>query len=233
MRPAENPFYDFVGIKRTLSYSVVLAVHIGKLILLDPIGFSHEYGYNCLPAVEITFQNNLQTIIEMIYDVITQDSRILFPIGFFVLFFTIGILCLRKGLDASLLFFVGFSWIFTLFPISGVVKVGTFIADRILVPSTVTFAIFGGVLLTNWSFQSWNLKQNKSSPQLYLKYFIICILLVHMGWKVTKRGNDWMTSFHLLDSSLKNCPNSAKSNLEMSKVYSGMYPSLLDMKKSL
>merc|ERR1719491_1725446 len=42
-----------------------------------------------------------------------------------------------------------------------------------------------------------------------------------------------MSSFTLIKSSLRNCPNSAKSNLEMSKIYSGMYWEMTDFPKSL
>ena len=42
-----------------------------------------------------------------------------------------------------------------------------------------------------------------------------------------------MDSKALLESSLKTCPRSAKSNLEISKIYSGIYPEALDLKKAL
>ena len=221
IRPAENPFYEFTGTKRILSYSLVFTVHIGKVFLIDPIGFAHEYGFNCLPAVDNAM----------------EDMRLIFPIIMCYIFVSIAMSCLRNGLETSLLFLVGLSWVFTLFPISGVMKVGTFIADRIIVPSTVTFAIFGGVLITKWLYGEkngpGNTKGSNSRFMLAIKYGVIAALLTFMGFKVTTRGNDWMNSVSLIESSLKNCPNSAKSNLEMSKVHSGMYHNMFDLDKSL
>lgn len=43
---------------------------------------------------------------------------------------------------------VALAWLLTLFPVSGAIKVGTSIADRIVVPTTFAFAMFGGRLLT-------------------------------------------------------------------------------------
>lgn len=138
IRPAENPFYRFTGLQRTLSYSLVLAVHVGKLFLLDPLGFAHEYGYACLPAVDVV-------------DGAVADLRLLAPLLLGVtLVVTILYTTTRRGLESTLMLTVALSWVATLFPISGVVKVGTFIADRILVPSTVAFAVFGAIFLTNW-----------------------------------------------------------------------------------
>ena len=54
-----------------------------------------------------------------------------------------------------------------------------------------------------------------------------------MGRKVVKRGYEWMDSFTLLQSSLEHCPNSAKSNLEMSKVHTGLYKEKFDLGVSL
>jgi len=42
-----------------------------------------------------------------------------------------------------------------------------------------------------------------------------------------------MDSKTLLESSLRTCPRSAKSNVELSKIYSGLYPAELDLKKAL
>eukprot|EP00978_Attheya_sp_CCMP212_P016314 scaffold42634_cov33-Attheya_sp.AAC.1 len=53
-----------------------------------------------------------------------------------------------------------------------------------------------------------------------------------MGHKVHVRSSEWMTSYALLESSLKTCPRSAKSNLEFSKIFSGLYPDQLDLKRA-
>jgi hypothetical protein len=39
-----------------------------------------------------------------------------------------------------------------------------------------------------------------------------------------RRSEKWMSSYELLKSSLITCPHSAKSNLELSKCYSGLFP---------
>jgi len=218
IRPAENPYYEFTGTKRILSYSLVLAVHIGKLFLADPIGFSHEYGFNCLPPVEDGL----------------EDLRLVFPTVLFSVIILVSLSCLKKGLESSLLLAVGLSWVFTLLPISGVIKVGTFIADRIIVASTVTYAIFGGVFLTKWLHLKQQKDKTSATPNIFkIKIGSISCILILLGARVANRGFEWMDSLSLIQSSLKNCPNSAKSNLEMSKIYSGMYQEMFDMEKSL
>ena len=46
------------------------------------------------------------------------------------------------------------------------------------------------------------------------------------------RVTEWMNNEGLLSSSLRACPESAKSNLEISKIYSGLYPDKVDMERA-
>ncbi len=71
IRPAENPFFDLKGKVRVMSYAYVLSVHVIKSLglgLVDLVGFSHEYGFDC---------------VEKISD--WRDGRLMFPIALFCL----------------------------------------------------------------------------------------------------------------------------------------------------
>ena len=45
-----------------------------------------------------------------------------------------------------------------------------------------------------------------------------------MWRRVYRRSQEWMDSLPLLESSLRTCPRFAKGHLEISKIYSGLYP---------
>ena len=194
------------------NYSYVVALHISKSWGLDWVGFSHEYGRDCIPVLEKW-----------------SDVRLLIPLAMLLtsILVTLFVL-LRKNPQQILGLLVHFSWMATLFPISGVVKVGTFVADRIVVASTVSTSILIGTWLSQWL-----LAKKTSKIYLYLKILVITILLATMWFRVHVRTLQWMDSLPLLQSSLRTCPNSAKSHLEMSKVHSGLYPDLLDLPQSL
>jgi hypothetical protein len=226
IRPAESPYYEFTGIHRIRNYLYVVTIHLGKQwgsILPkqfggDPIGFSHEYGYDCVPEIKQW-----------------DDVRLVFGVGFHIFFAILLSLVLviynpRKffGLVA-----IHWSWTLgTLFPIFGIVKVGTFISDRIVVPSTVVVSIWMGKLVytyaTDWIW-------NKRLPFVYFRplqfvfilwWTIISYLTVH------NRSLDWMDSISLMKSSLVTCPRFAKVHMEVSKIYSGLYPTMFDLKTS-
>jgi hypothetical protein len=227
IRPAENPFFAFEGVmKRFKNYLYVLTVHLGKqwgLVLPkhfggDPIGFSHEYGFNCIPEIQDWY-----------------DQRLLFGVGFHVLLgVTISILLISYsprrffGLVA-----IHWSWtLITLFPICGIVKVGTFVADRIVVPATVVASIWIGKIVhsyaTNWLWKN-------DSPFRFFRPLQLIFVLWWIGTScvtVQNRALEWMDSISLMNSALVTCPRFAKVHMEVSKIYSGLYPSLFDLKKS-
>jgi hypothetical protein len=63
----------------------------------------------------------------------------------------------------KILLLVFFAWMATLFPIAGILKIGTFMADRIVVPSTVG-TIFGGRLLALWIDGQNDNENNPTTP---------------------------------------------------------------------
>mmetsp|Transcript_246 Transcript_246/g.371 ORF Transcript_246/g.371 Transcript_246/m.371 type:complete len:675 (+) Transcript_246:235-2259(+) len=276
IRLAENPFYSMAGWQRVRNYLYVLSIHIAKSNNLDFIGFSHEYGFNCIP--ELTSWT---------------DTRLLIPLGMFIVLLLITIYMManvwkslrqnstsastdddtnkvalqnleEEGLAPALLWLVHLSWLATLFPISGVVKVGTFVADRIVVASTVSFSIFIGRFVSGWILTTTTTtattndvddhdtadegnKQGKNEQQPPkqvktrtttttrmhpVKTMIVMGALGIMWYRVHHRTLEWMDSLPLLQSSLKTCPESAKSNLEISKIYSGLYPEMLNLTKA-
>lgn len=115
----------------------------------------------------------------------------------------------------------------TLFPISGLVKVGTFISDRIVVASSVSVCLWIGAALHFWMNRGIHKLPAKPLQCVLVGWtFVVCYLKVHT------RTLQWMDSISLLESSLKTCPNFAKAHMEMSKVHSGLFPHLHDLKKS-
>ena len=145
-----------------------------------------------------------------------------------------------------LLWLFHLSWLVTLFPIMGIVKVGTFVADRIVVTSSVSVCILLAHFLASWlttttpatalkSSRKKRKRQHRHSSSTSFPFLSIlpynkwrCVLVVvviALGWRrIHLRTWDWMDSYPLLTSSLKTCPRSAKSHLEISKIYSGLYP---------
>ena len=227
IRPAENPFYALTGKTRLLTYALLLAIHAGKAVLIDPIGFSHEYGFECIRNV-----------------VDVSDARLLAPFAIYVGIGLVTLLCSRSGAEATIMWTVALAWLLTLFPVSGAIKVGTSIADRIVVPTTFAFAIFTGRILTALLTDVSNPKQKKekcptsttsgvTKTRVLGKIALVSLLLGSMYKRLHRRTLEWMDSLSLLESSLKSCPRSAKSNLEISKIYSGLYKEKFDLSKAM
>ncbi len=223
IRPAENPFYLLKGYTRVLSYSLVLAIHVAKSFYLDFLGFSHEYGFNCVPQVSSLKDPRLILPLAVVFGIVTISVKVLMRVR-----------RQRKtskhyrNIDPLLDLLVAYAWMATLFPISGFIKVGTFIADRIVVASTVVVAIFGGRVLTNWALHKSTTpsgeSEPKTNPNLIYKLISLLCLFIALSKRCMRRSEHWMSSYELLKSSLETCPKSAKSNLELSKCYSGLFP---------
>eukprot|EP00566_Odontella_aurita_P008001 CAMPEP_0113558774 /NCGR_PEP_ID=MMETSP0015_2-20120614/18533_1 /TAXON_ID=2838 /ORGANISM="Odontella" /LENGTH=660 /DNA_ID=CAMNT_0000460347 /DNA_START=112 /DNA_END=2090 /DNA_ORIENTATION=- /assembly_acc=CAM_ASM_000160 len=236
IRPAENPYYSLVGLERIATYSLVLSSHVGKAFLIDPVGFSHEYGFDCVRKVTAPFVPWVGPLVE------GGDPRLWIPIGLLLLVVVVTVECTLAGPAAVVMWGVMLSWLATLFPVSGFVKVGTSIADRIAVPSTLAVAVFGGRGLA-WFLTDFGTKRISSSKDLKkgldrriiyaVKSAPVILLYLHFWVKVDKRASEWMDSAPLLESSLESCPRSAKSNLEISKIYSGLYPEKFDLGRAL
>eukprot|EP00568_Trieres_chinensis_P018350 CAMPEP_0183326098 /NCGR_PEP_ID=MMETSP0160_2-20130417/81354_1 /TAXON_ID=2839 ORGANISM="Odontella Sinensis, Strain Grunow 1884" /NCGR_SAMPLE_ID=MMETSP0160_2 /ASSEMBLY_ACC=CAM_ASM_000250 /LENGTH=394 /DNA_ID=CAMNT_0025494015 /DNA_START=527 /DNA_END=1711 /DNA_ORIENTATION=+ len=233
IRPAENPYYALTGIERALTYTLVLSSHIGKAFLVDPVGFSHEYGFDCVRKV-VSFAP-------------LDDMRLFIPIGLVMGSVVITCECIMAGLQVFTNWLLMLAWLATLFPVSGFIKVGTSIADRISVPSTFAVSLVGGRALAGFILEfgsgltgpSSSVGSDRKSSWIsirawtVLKTVVVLLGLSSMWIKVDRRASEWMDSVTLLESSLSSCPRSAKSNLEISKIYSGLYPEKHDLKKAL
>jgi hypothetical protein len=219
IRPAENPFFTLQGWTRVYSYGMVVGVHLYKQWDWDYVGFSHEYGRACLDPVE------------QAYDVRLLPAALMFAVlalvGMVLLLQQIRRRSLSKGL---ILYVVTLSWTVTLFPISGIVKVGTFIADRIVVASTVPVAIVHAYAMTSWL--QWGAARGDagsrrrcliSTERNVRKFGVLSLLLVLSWQRIDTRARQWMNSITLMESSLRSCPRFAKGHLETSKIYSGLY----------
>ena len=245
IRAAENPFYEKLDewtlSKRIINYSYILSLHIMKSFGVDLVGFSHEYGYNCIP--EIISGRDYRLILPMLLIFLVEIALVCAWYGWKIPRRS----CTISKPDAReheqrvqriLLTLVFFSWMATLFPISGILKVGTFVADRIAVASS-----FGTCIFVGRFFAVWIIGGNKSSantnfgmkrlyrPLKHMVLFYVCVFV--LAKRTHNRAAEWMDSVPLFESSLKTCPRSIKSNLEMSKLYSGLIPHMLDLDKAL
>jgi len=198
IRKAENAFFDFEGLERFLSFSWVTAIHIGKAFSFDPIGLSHEYGFDCVRKLSDF-----------------NDIRLIYPSSVALTFVIIGLASLYNGVSSSVDFTVFLSWVATLFPICGILKVGTFISDRLAFAASFAFCVYGSHAIIHTS---------RLFSRLKLFTPLIILYCIHLAKKVCLRTDEWTANLKLMESSLKTCPRSAKSNLEMSKIYSGLYP---------
>jgi len=210
IRPAENPFYHFVGEHRVRNYLYVLAIHLAKSWGMDPIGFSHEYGFECIPAVEDWSDPRLSLVVFIgAVMILSLVMAFVFP----------GTLLGPVAIQ--------WAWSLTLFPITGLVRVGTFISDRIVVASTVSVSFWVGFGL--WY---WLIKGRTLMPAAPLQSICIVWLLSVSYVKVHNRSLQWMDSLSLLESSLQTCPRFAKVHMETSKIYSGLYPEKFNLLKA-
>uniref|UniRef100_A0A8J9X2F0 Transmembrane protein n=1 Tax=Phaeodactylum tricornutum TaxID=2850 RepID=A0A8J9X2F0_PHATR len=209
IRPAENPFFALQGWHRVRNYLYIVAVHVAKAWDLDVLGFSHEYGYNCVPEI------NEWT-----------DRRLLLPLTIAVLYLATAVFFLVQHARRRqvwsipfLLFVVHVSWMVTLFPVAGIVKVGTFVADRIVVASSVSTSIVLAYVATRW------MTAPRSRTAVTRRVTLLALTVgVFQTHRVYVRTTQWMDSYPLLTSSLVTCPRFAKGHLELSKIYSGLYP---------
>jgi hypothetical protein len=226
IRPAENPFYHFEGIHRVRNYLYVIAVHLHKsiwMIVPPPIRFSHEYGYDCISQIHGW-----------------DDPRMVSVYCFgcvLVASLVVAIACLfknhttnnQKRLAGQLFGWIAiqWSWMLTLFPITGLVKVGTFVSDRIVVASTVSMSWILGVVFYNYLTRWFHKLPFKPLQVMLLSWYIVTSTST-----IYTRTLDWMDSISLLNSSLVTCPRFAKAHMEVSKIHSGLYPSLFNLTKS-
>eukprot|EP00986_Skeletonema_menzelii_P006418 scaffold2429_cov149-Skeletonema_menzelii.AAC.10 len=265
IRPAENPFYNKIDNgewtyqHRIINYSYVLSLHIMKSFGVEIIGFSHEYGFDCIPEIKLPIlQQTSSTSWAM-------DLRLLLPLSLVVFFVGLVVWAWygwngrhhvkdasesKKQLAAQqhdrvqrlLLLLTFFAWLATLFPIAGFLKVGTFVADRLVVASTFGTCIFAGrliaLLLTIDDGDDSSDDEHRPTlairPKTIIKHTILLYLLTnHLAKQTHNRSSEWMDEFSLMTSSLKSCPRSIKSNLEASKLYSGLVPQMFDLDKAL
>lgn len=234
IRPAENPFYDNVEkgewtlARRAMNYSYILSLHIMKSFGVEIVGFSHEYGFECIP--EILTMKDFRLALPLV---------LMFVFGGMVAWSLHGWKKREERVQRIILILVFFSWMATLFPISGILKVGTFVADRIAVASSFGTSIFGGRCLAVWITGDQEPAEEDTvgrANRLKRRYnaLLLSTLIVHSLAKHThRRAAQWMDSVPLYESSLAACPRSIKSNLEMSKLYSGLIPHMSDLEKAL
>ena len=173
------------------------------------VGMSHEYGYNCIPA----FTN--------------VDPRWWRLVGTVVLLHVLVV----SGRTRSRSFWLYLVWsLASWIPVSGILKVGTFVSDRIVVAATVPVCMLVAVWMTEWWF--CRVPRNTTGKPRWYRVGLSLGWLFLLYTRVHERSLQWMDSVPLLLSSLKACPNFAKAHMEVSKVYSGLYPELLNMRKA-
>lgn len=223
---------------------------------VEMIGYSHEYGFDCIPEIRLPIIQQTSS------SSWSMDVRVLLPIALLVLFVGLtfwswnGGRQLQKDMPKSkkqqqdddriqrmLLLLTFFAWLATLFPIAGFLKVGTFVADRLVVASTFGTCIFAGRIIALWLTSDDNNNDNTCNehrpslairPKTVIKHTILLYLCTnHLAKQTHQRTSEWMDAYSLMTSSLKTCPRSIKTNLETSKLYSGLVPHMLDLDKAL
>jgi hypothetical protein len=222
IRPAENPFYHFRGMHRVRNYLYVIALHLHKswwMVVPNPLGFSHEYGYDCIPQI-VSWRDE-----RMMVSVYGMGALLILS-----LVVAIGLLFTKRIPYAGSIFgmiAIHWAWMLTLFPITGIVKVGTFVSDRIVVASTVSVSWILGILLHTY-LTKWFAKLPFKPLQAMVLgwFFMTSYVMVH------NRTLNWMDSVSLLTSSLETCPRFAKVHMEISKIHSGLYSQLFNLTKS-
>ncbi|KAL3771646.1 hypothetical protein ACHAW5_007348 [Stephanodiscus triporus] len=276
IRPAENPFYDNVSkrrwtaIVRIVNYSYVIGLHVMKAFGVEVVGYSHEYGYDCIPEIRVGRPFDVRMALPasiVVVLLLATASALSWRVG--------GGRAGRTGRVLPCLAFL--SWMATLFPIAGILKVGTFVSDRIVVPSTFgtcilagrAFAVclaggrdgdvndetmeeedpsddddsedkVGGHFGTNRVSSRRRRSATATSTTTTTKkitclaiFFLYVLCVCNLAGRTHRRASEWMDSMTLLESSLRACPRSIKSNLEMSKIYSGLVPHMLDLERAL
>lgn len=267
IRPAENPFYNKVDSgewtiqHRIINYSYILSLHIMKSFGVEMIGYSHEYGFDCIPEIRLPIVQQTSS------SSWSMDVRVLLPIALLIFFVGLTFWSWNGGrqqlqkdnmskskkqqqddddddrIQRILLLLTFFAWLATLFPIAGFLKVGTFVADRLVVASTFGTCIFAGRAIASWLTPDDNNDNNTSNehrpslaimPKTVIKHTILLYLCTnHLAKQTHQRTSEWMDAYSLMTSSLKTCPRSIKTNLETSKLYSGLVPHMLDLDKAL
>jgi hypothetical protein len=211
IRPAENPFYHFEGEHRIRNYLYTLSIHIAKSWGMDPMGFAHEYGFDCIPELEDW-----------------RDPRLALPCAIAVALLLSLVLAFRYPRTFLGPVAIHWAWLLTLFPVSGFVKVGTFVSDRIVVSSTVSVSLWVGLALHNWLTRWMYIL-----PARPLQAVLVGWMLAVSYLKIHNRSLQWMDSISLMESALETCNHRfAKALMETSKIYSGLFPDLLDLQKS-
>lgn len=208
---AEAPFHELQGMQRILSFSYIGAIHFGKSFGIDLVGFAHEYSYVCIDPIRSL-----------------SDFRLLAPLLILAMVACLHVEMMeRRSVRFALLILTALAWMATLFPILGFLNVGTFVADRLIVPSTVVVSCFGGHAI---AVQIVNSKVNRQVKILLTAWF----LFGFWAPRVWQRTRDWTEHSLLFERTRKTCPNSAKNLLQLSKVHSGSAGAQhIDLAKSL
>ena len=179
------------------------------------LGVAHEYGYDSVPELPIDRFDRMQMVIIVVL----------------VAFIFTSYYSCRRGPSSILKATMVMCWMLTLFPISGVLVTGTFIAERLIYPSTVGVAILGGQVLTNI------LLPNSKTSNFDIHQFIFRSSLLILGFgilynTVTNRISDWCDNERLNFTTLDRFPNNAKANESVVGYYVNN-PSTRDVGKAI
>ena len=162
------------------------------------LGVAHEYGYDSVPELPIDRFDRMQMVIIVVL----------------VAFIFTSYYSCRRGPSSILKATMVMCWMLTLFPISGVLVTGTFIAERLMYPSTVAVAIYGARLLTGLIV----VRTSDSTMDFTQTCFRLIVLILaakstYIG--VHDRICDWCDSTRLLQTTLRNFPNNALSKYDL------------------
>ena len=194
IRKAENPFCFLTGKEKILSY---VYLHWRYLfLLLVPWNLCAEYAFNCIPPVTKFW-----------------DPRMIFPVVmYFGLFFTSCVhiyrISKRQFKECVPIFLILI--IVPFLPMSGILKLGTLLAERLLYIPSVGFC-----MILSYTFK--HLCAASGGRRFYV--IVSCLVVCCYSYRVITRNPAWKDDKTLYLESLKVCPSSAKLNLQLSKMY--------------
>lgn len=210
LRRAENPFAFLTG--QTWVMSTLHLYTRYFFLLLYPYEQSPEYSFNCISAVESW-----------------QDMRNVYSLWLLSTLLCIGLTSLyytAKNRDYTL-FHIMLWLIIPFIPLTGIVfTLGTLLAERLLYLCSIGYCFLFVYLLYHLIHKlvNFNSEQSKRKGTSFVMNMVFTSVVIAVcSWysqRTRKYNQVWKSDETLFLHAVKVCPTSAKSNLQVSKLYS-------------
>lgn len=248
-RTIVSPFYHLQGWSRIVNYGMITALHVFKgFYFIDEhltLGQAHEYARGCVEEIQIRNDDgdalsSSAGFFSAFVTMMTSDLRAWYIIVlicvFAGIFYGVAVHKQHRSVRGTLYYLVFATWFATLFPITGIMTTGTFIADRLVLPCTVASSMFVAKGFVSWmqmlelKRQRQRQRQNGGTYTLFLasgavafaekvSYVLMFVVLAQLSRQVFHTTKSWTTRFDNLQMTLRTCPNSVKGNLEFGMIH--------------